>query len=150
MNQDNAAPDTGAADDIRAVAGEFFGREEFNTAEQQQQSASQQQQEAEASRQALAGAIAGGLAITFSLLERRRGDHWKLTAAESMEAGEAYADVIEKHFPGVGGGVEVTAILITAGLIGPRLLIDKMQATEAEEAQAAAEREERGSGTQSE
>lgn len=75
----------------------------------------------------LSGAITAALVITFGLLVRLRGDHWSLTGDEAGEAGTAYAAVIEKYFPGAGGGVEVTAILITAGIVVPRLAVDKVQ-----------------------
>jgi hypothetical protein len=80
----------------------------------------------------LEGAITGCLMVTFGLLQRVRGEHWGLGPAEAAEAGKAYAAVLNKYFPGVGGGVEVTAILVTAGLVVPRLMMDKAAEAEAE------------------
>jgi hypothetical protein len=90
---------------------------------------------------ALAGMLGGGLVVTFSLLAKMRGDHWKLDADSANEAGAAYAAVLLKYFPNIQSGPEITAILITAALVAPRVMIDKAQAAQREaEAKARAQR----------
>lgn len=62
------------------------------------------------------------LHITFNgLVAPKRGDHWKMSHDESKALGYAYAAVIDKYFPNLDLGVELTAIVVTVTVIGPRL-----------------------------
>lgn len=47
---------------------------------------------------------------------------WEITKEEKAALSDAYAAVLDKYFPdGIAAGPEVAAIIITAGVIGPRL-----------------------------
>lgn len=99
---------------------------------------------------ALAGMLGGGLVVTFGLLAKMRGDHWKLDADSANEAGAAYAAVLLKYFPNIQSGPEITAILITAALIAPRVMIDKAQAAQREAEAKARAQQGASDGTQPE
>ncbi len=74
----------------------------------------------------LGPALSGMLVITFGILARQRGGHWALAAEEAAEAGNAYAAVINKYFPEAKGGAELTAVLVTVALVGPRVIQDQL------------------------
>ena len=95
------------------------------------------------------------LQITFGLLAAKRGAHWALSDEEATEAGRAYGDVLDKYFPDVAVGCEVTAVMVTLAIVGPRAMEDKRQSAmrdAAERASAEAEEERAGGmdGDQSE
>lgn len=70
----------------------------------------------------LSDCIAAMLSISFNhLIAPRAGDHWALNDGESKALGEAYGAVLDKYFPDLTLGVEVTAILVTATVFGPRI-----------------------------
>jgi len=77
--------------------------------------------------------VAQLLGVTFGLIATKAGEHWALSEDEANVAGEAYGAVIDKYFPDAGQymGVEVTALLITGGLIMPRLIMSKQKKIEA-------------------
>lgn len=63
--------------------------------------------------------------VGFDLLAARRGDHWKLKFDEAEKLGFATDKVLEKYFPDIQTGPEVT-LLLTAGMfVAPRLMIDR-------------------------
>lgn len=86
------------------------------------------------------------LMITFGLVASRKGEHWALNEMEAEEAAKAYGDVIDKYYPEAKGGPEVTAVIVTLALVGPRIGRDKMIAME----KAKAEAEKKGDGKESE
>lgn len=69
--------------------------------------------------------IAQLLMPTFGLIALKAGAHWNLTPEEAQIAGNAYGEVVDKYFPDAGQsmGVEVTALIVTAGLVAPRLVM---------------------------
>ena len=71
--------------------------------------------------------VASLLMPTFALIAVKAGEHWALSPDEAEIAGEAYGAVIDKYYPDAGSrmGVEVTALLVTAGLIMPRMMVKK-------------------------
>jgi hypothetical protein len=140
----DAGIDQATLDDIRQAGGMFqpadmpAGQAVTSTA-------------ASAGDPALAGMIGGGLVVTFNLLAKMRGDHWALDADSANEAGEAYAAVILKYFPNIQSGPEITALLITAALIAPRIMVDKAISAQREAEKIAKRQREAGAdGTQSE
>lgn len=46
---------------------------------------------------------------------------WRVTDSECEMLGQAYGAVIDKYFPDLEMGVELTAVLVTAAVLGPRL-----------------------------
>lgn len=91
--------------------------------------------------------IAPILQITFGLIASRRGAHWALTDQEAIEAGNAYGAVMDKYFPDAPMGPEVTAVIVTLAIVGPRVGEDKRKAAAAEkEGGQSGEESERGEG----
>lgn len=76
--------------------------------------------------------VAGLLKVSFDLIAARAGDHWALADEEAKAAGEAYGEVIDKYFPEVEMGPEVTAVTVTAAIFLPKYMMHK--AVEAEKA----------------
>jgi len=71
--------------------------------------------------------VAALLLPTFALIALKAGEHWALQPDEAEIAGEAYGAVIDKYYPNAGAsmGVETTALLVTAGLVLPRMMMVK-------------------------
>ena len=69
--------------------------------------------------------LAPMLQISFGLIAAKRGAHWALSDEEATEAGRAYGEVMDKHFPEVTVGPEITAIMVTLAIVGPRAMQDK-------------------------
>jgi len=80
------------------------------------------------------GEMLGGLLlVTFNnLLAPKRGDHWKLAPGEAETLGQAYGVVIDKYFPDLGTGPELTAVLVSFAILGPRVAQDVAIANEPE------------------
>ena len=120
----------GATED---VAGEYIpgsDRPEPQKQEQQQHST--------------ADVLAPVLQITFGLIASRRGQHWALNDGEAKEAAEAYGSVIDKYFPETTTGPELTAVIVTLAIVGPRLGQDKVVAARKAQAEQEAEKKEQG------
>lgn len=70
------------------------------------------------------------LKITFGIIASKKGGHWALGDQEAVELGNAYGDVMDKYFPEVAVGCELTAVMCTLVVVGPRVAEDKRQAAE--------------------
>lgn len=70
-------------------------------------------------KQALTVCLLGG----FSIL----APNWEVSQDECTALAECYSTVIDKYFPDAAGsfGVEVSALLMTAGVIGSRMMQGK-------------------------
>lgn len=68
--------------------------------------------------------VASLLSVTFALIATKKGEHWNLAPDEAETAGDAYGAVIDKYFPDSIGnmGVEITALMVTAMLVTPRMM----------------------------
>ena len=96
-----------------------------------------------------ANVLAPMLQITFGLIAARRGKHWALSDGEADEAGKAYGAVIDKYLPDVAMGPEVTAVMITLAIVGPRLGEDKRQEAKKAAAESKQDKESGANGDQS-
>lgn len=47
--------------------------------------------------------------------------NWSVTQAESRQLADAYGIVLDKHFPDLAMGPEMTAIVLTVAVVAPRL-----------------------------
>ena len=70
-------------------------------------------------------ALRGLLDITFNGLLRVRGEHWSMDGRELTLLSKAYAAVLQKYWPDLSFGVELTAIVVTVTVIGPRIAADQ-------------------------
>ena len=61
--------------------------------------------------------------VTAPMAEKR-GPHWKLAPHECSQLGHAYGAVIDKYFPSLHAGPELTAVLISVTVLGPRVMKD--------------------------
>jgi len=78
------------------------------------------------------------LQVTFNrLVAPRQGEHWKLADEECTALGAAYGAVLDKYFPDLRFGVEVTAIIVTLTVFGPRYLTSVDKADEQKQKQPA-------------
>ncbi len=66
-------------------------------------------------------ALAQFLDITFNGLLAKRGEYWRMQSAELEVLSKAYAAVILKYWPDFDLGVELTGVVITVTVLGPRL-----------------------------
>lgn len=65
--------------------------------------------------------------LTFNgLLKKLRGDCWTMSQTELTIFSKSYAAVILKYWPDANFGAELTAIIVTASLIGPRVALDQV------------------------
>lgn len=55
------------------------------------------------------------------LLAAKHGDHWRISKEEAKALGAAYGAVLDKYFPNMRSGPELTAVLLTAAVFGPRV-----------------------------
>ncbi len=53
-----------------------------------------------------------------------RGSHWNMTEQECRSLGNAYGAVLDKYFPNLSMGAEVTALVVTVTVVGPRIAKD--------------------------
>lgn len=90
-----------------------------------------------------ADVLAPLLKITFGIVASKKGGHWNLADGEASELGQAYADVMDKYFPDMAVGCELTAIMCTLMVVGPRVAEDKRRADERRR-QAQADQEQGG------
>lgn len=81
---------------------------------------------------AIVGAIDTALNMSFMLLAARRGSHWALTPEESKEAAQAYGDLMAHLWPDANGGPVVSACIVSAALVGPRVVVDMFADQEGE------------------
>ncbi len=69
-----------------------------------------------------AAALTALLDLTFNkALAPRLGDHWKLEREESESLGSAYSVVLDKYFPNWRTGPEITALVVSFAVFGPRV-----------------------------
>lgn len=81
--------------------------------------------------------LTGLFDITFNnVIAPRRGAHWKMSKDESKALGVAYGAVLDKHFPDLAAGPEVTAVLISIAVFGPRFATDAAAAKKPKPEQA--------------
>lgn len=74
---------------------------------------------------AVGAALALGFQTIAKLVAGRRGKHWELTAGEAGQLGAAWAEAARPWLGKVGPAVPwVTAALVTAGVVAPRLIAD--------------------------
>lgn len=59
-----------------------------------------------------------------NVIAPRRGDHWKMSSAESEALGVASGAVVDKYFPDLSAGPEVTLALVVVAVFGPRIVQD--------------------------
>lgn len=122
-----------AADAEEPAEGEFIPGQEPEPEPEQQHSTAE--------------VLAPLLQITFGIVASRRGPHWALSDGEAKEAGEAYGAVMDKYFPEVSMGPEVTAVMVTLAIVGPRVMQDKHEAMKRAAAAKAKEQEQDQGGT---
>ncbi len=79
-----------------------------------------------------AEAMAQIVYVSFTLLAKVRGPHWAIEEDDARDAGIAYGAVVDKYFPDIEIGPELAALMITAGLFGPRIAVDRATAAAAE------------------
>lgn len=72
------------------------------------------------------------LSITFDLVAKRRGEHWKLAEEEAQSLGVATDRVLQKYLPDIQTGPEVALALTGAAILLPRIALDKAAQAEAE------------------
>ncbi len=77
--------------------------------------------QAEAPAVPLHQALAQFLDITFNGLLKPRGEYWAMSPGELGPLSKAYANVILKYWPDFDLGVELTCIVVTVTVMGPRL-----------------------------
>lgn len=77
--------------------------------------------QAEAPAVPLHQALAQFLDITFNGLLKQRADYWAMSPGELSALSKAYANVILKYWPDFDLGVELTCIVVTVTVMGPRL-----------------------------
>ncbi len=130
LNELDQLAGEGAAED---VAGEYIPGSDGPGPEQQQ-----------GPQHSTADVLAPVLQITFGLIASRRGQHWALSDGEAKEAAEAYGTVIDKYFPDVNTGPELTAVIVTLAIVGPRLGQDRVVAARKAKAEREAENKEQG------
>lgn len=113
-------PDEEQRAELSAIAQQAGEIEAGNLPGQPEAPGIQTSQQAEQDSAAeLAPAIAAALNVGFAVL----APAWAVTPEECQALGDGYAAVIEKYWPGAGCqmGPEITAVLLTAMVVGPRL-----------------------------
>lgn len=91
--------------------------------------------QAEAPAVPLHQALAQFLDITFNGLLKPRGDYWAMSPGELGALSKAYANVILKYWPDFDLGVELTCIVVTVTVMGPRLAAHQAARAAAAEAE---------------
>lgn len=72
----------------------------------------------------LAGALGLAFGMGAGLAATRYGEHWELKAEESERLGNAWAPVLAPYLGGMGKAAPwVTAVLVTAGVVAPRVVV---------------------------
>lgn len=68
--------------------------------------------------------------MIFTMLARRRGQHWMLSKDESDGLGEATAACLEKWFGATALGPEATLLIVGGMIMVPRMVVDDQIAAE--------------------
>lgn len=69
-----------------------------------------------------AAALSSLLKVTFNqALAPRLGAHWSLADSEADSLGGAYSAVLNKYFPNWRTGPELTALVVSLAVFGPRI-----------------------------
>lgn len=87
------------------------------------------------------------LMLSFGIIAIRNGAHWRLSSEEAEQLGTAYGALLDKYFPGMNAGPELTAIALTGMVLIPRVLADRAIAAPDEKSEKS-ERGERGDSTE--
>lgn len=87
-----------------------------------ERAAGEQQPQAPAQPEAPVIPTAQLVAPVVALICARFVPLWQITPAEQQQLAEAYGAVVDKYFPGgIRAGPELTALIVTAAVFGPRL-----------------------------
>lgn len=62
------------------------------------------------------------LGLGGDMVAARAGDHWRFQPEETDQLSTVYAQLAHKYFPDLSLGLESTAVIVTAMVVGPKFI----------------------------